>query len=114
MLIYRIGNNTTHYIKKPDCAFNFSWTLWSVTMTLGNCISFKLRGCGLDTTTGRLLWSGIFGAVIIFSVWGFAISEMGDKLPIGGSEDEFVCDGGYFMQEDFVLNHLQFIKWSRN
>ena len=39
---------------------------------------------------------------------------MGDKFPIGGIDGVGVCGGGDFVQEDFVLNHLQFVKWETN
>ena len=79
---------------------NYLWQLFPL----------KLLGCGLHITTRLLFCSRIFGAVRIFSVWGFTLYEMGGKLLIYGSGGENIYTSGRVLHEDFVLNRLP---WNR-
>ena len=80
---------------------NYLWKIYS----------FKIQGCGVDITARALFCSGIFGAIIVLSVLGFTLSNIGYKFPIGGSEVVRVCasggisEGG-FCVELFILSEM--------
>ena len=63
----------------------------------------KVRGCGLAITTRRLFCSSRFGAVRLLYVWGFTLSDIGDKFKIGVSEGGIVCVGGVFSAGGFCV-----------
>ena len=74
------------------------WKLWLGIITSEKLFPLKVQVCGVAITTGGLLCSDIFGALRVFSVWGFTLYEMGDKFPIGESEGGIVCSDGGFIQ----------------
>ena len=53
-------------------------------MNYNNLFTLKLKGSRVAITTGQLFCYQRFGAVRVFSVWIFTISDIGDKFPIGG------------------------------
>ena len=72
---------------------------------------FKVQGCGVDIIARALFCSGIFGAIIVLSVWSFKLSNIGYKFPMGGSEVVRVCAGGGiseggFCVESFTLSEM--------
>ena len=75
----------------------------SVTIIIRNLFLLKVQGGGLSIKAGGLFYSRVFGAVKVFYIWGFIISEMGKTLKIGGSKDGGVCPGAVFCAGVFCV-----------